>query len=258
MLDRYASAFAAITSYARDIECRVWHHGLITQERALSVSDPLMRQSSSLFDSALTACTRLNLVATVNFLTRHRTDFDFPILVTDMQRTLKEFRETLEDELQYVQFLVVHPENARLYENETPFGPLVRDKFPAAGDDIQGAAQCYALGQPTACVFHLMRVMELGVGLLKTRFRVKIPDPRNETWANIIRLVNVKIEALPTKTARQRGWKHDLATASAQLNAVRIATRNNVMHPKQTYTSEQASDVYASTRAFMIHLAGLI
>jgi hypothetical protein len=103
-----------------------------------------------------------------------------------------------------------------------------------------------------------MRVLELGVRSLGRRFKIVIADPRNETWANIVRLVNAKIEALPTKTRPQQARKRDMASASAHLNAVRIATRNEVMHPKQTYTREEAHEVYRATRLFMIHLAGLV
>ena len=43
----------------------------------------------------------------------------------------------------------------------------------------------------------------------------------------------------------------------AHLNSVRIAWRNEVMHPKQSYTREEAHTIFQAVRAFMIYLAEL-
>jgi len=39
---------------------------------------------------------------------------------------------------------------------------------------------------------------------------------------------------------------------------VKIAWRNEVMHPKQNYTPEQAHEIYRNVRTFVRDLAGLV
>jgi hypothetical protein len=180
------------------------------------------------------------------------------VQVAGLTQGFRHLIANIRDHLDQEFFFHIDGSDAPLYLGAEPFGGEVSVKFPSASEDIAEAAKCLAVQRPTACVFHLMRVAEAGVRVLGKRFRIVIADPRNETWANIIRLVNTKIEGLPTKTAIQRSRKEELASASAYLNAMRIATRNGVMHPKETYTREQAHEVFRATRLFMIHLAGLV
>lgn len=179
--------------------------------------------------------------------------------LSEIKMAVHEVGTRLVDELSETYIMIVPGGRASLYDaGGEHFGSKVYEKFPKTIEDIAEAGKCLSLGLGTATVFHLMRVMEAGVRALGKRFRIVIRDPRNETWANIIRLVNVKIEALPTKTRTQIERKRQLATASANLNAVRIATRNEVMHPKETYTPDEAGVVFDTTALFMAHLAGLV
>jgi hypothetical protein len=144
-----------------------------------------------------------------------------------------------------------------LYMGAEPFGERVSLKFPKAIEDIAEGAKCLALQRSTAAVFHLMRAMEIGVRTLGRKLKVSI-NVEVETWYQIMEHVDGAIRKLPAKTAKDKSRKAKLAAASANLNAVRIAQRNEVMHPKQTYTREEAHEVYRATRLFMDHLAGLV
>ena len=53
------------------------------------------------------------------------------------------------------------------------------DKFPSCYQDIADARNCYALEQDTACVMHLMRVLEIGLGILAVEFNV---STARENW----------------------------------------------------------------------------
>jgi hypothetical protein len=48
------------------------------------------------------------------------------------------------------------------------------------------------------------------------------------------------------------------AAASAHLYNVKIGWRNEVMHPKQTYTADEAKTIFSSVELFIRDLAGLI
>jgi hypothetical protein len=147
---------------------------------------------------------------------------------------------------------------SRYYKNpECCFGPEVATKFSAALEDIENAGDCLALEQGTASVFHLMRVLELAVQHFARRLRAPV-NPSQDTWNKILDAINGKLRQMPRKTTRQQNLSARYATAAAHLNAVRIAWRNEVMHPKQTYTLDEASQVFDNVGTFIKDLARML
>lgn len=60
---------------------------------------------------------------------------------------------------------------------------VVFPSFPSTKYDVTEALKCYAFGRGTACVFHLMRVLERGLKVFADRFGI----PSDHTnWHNII------------------------------------------------------------------------
>ena len=78
-----------------------------------------------------------------------------------------------------------------------------------------------------------MRVMEIGVQSFGKKLKVSI-DVQSETWNQIMLHVSKQIEKLPSATQMDKKKKAKLAEAAAHLQSVRLAWRNEVMHPKQT------------------------
>jgi hypothetical protein len=74
---------------------------------------------------------------------------------------IKEIQQRISDEMESALFLYVPQERARYYQQSNLFGPAVPDIFPDAVYDIEEAGKCLATARGTACVFHLMRVMEV-------------------------------------------------------------------------------------------------
>ena len=153
-----------------------------------------------------------------------------------------------------------HPDqrDVLFYINAEPFGDRVSRKFPKAIEDVAEAGKCLALQRPTAAVFHLMRVMELALRALAKKLKITTIDPNAESWNKITDHVNKAINTLPAKTAAEQKRKAKFGAASAHLNTVRIAWRNEVMHPKQSYSRDEALSIFNSVRAFMVDLAALM
>jgi hypothetical protein len=166
-------------------------------------------------------------------------------------------RLRIQDDLQHEFFFHLSQADVPLYRGAEPFGELVSRKFPKAIEDIAEGAKCLALQRSTAAVFHLMRVMELALRALATKLKVSAIDPEAESWNKITDHVNRAVNALPAKTAPEQARKAKFGAVLAHLNSVRIAWRNEVMHPKQSYTREEAHAIFAAVRAFMIDLAAL-
>ena len=93
---------------------------------------------------------------------------------------LEKVGERFGDELELHHFKLVTPDLCAFYDKERLFGDLPYEKIPAARADIREAGTCYALERPTACVFHLMRAMEVVVRRLARRF--SLPTGLDVTW----------------------------------------------------------------------------
>jgi hypothetical protein len=148
-------------------------------------------------------------------------------------------------------FQVENIDGKRLYDQMELLGREVTDRFPSVLDDAREAGNCLALGRSTACVFHLMRVMESGVQEFGKALGVTLVDEK--CWQNILDEINKAIKALP-KGPRST----ELSQASAALFSVKVAWRNQVMHPKDKYDEREAAEILQHVKTFMGQLARII
>jgi len=164
----------------------------------------------------------------------------------------------IQDELGLNLFMQIPNEYAKYYsEPRKQFGQEILDKFPSTVTDAESACKGYATGNPTACVFHLMRVMESGLRVLGASLNDPSLNPKlNPSWDTILGRCDRELQ----KPIAQRSpeWKEDntfFAQATANLRSVKDAWRNPTMHVEQNYDPDQALAVFNSVRAFMRHLA---
>jgi hypothetical protein len=164
-------------------------------------------------------------------------------------------RNAIQDALENEHYFQVDRFDVRFYDQTDAFGILVTRKFPKATDDIKNAGNCVALQRPDACVFHLMRAMEVAVRRLGQRLGMTITP--QTTWRQITGNMDAKIKALPESTEKQKEKKNRWEEARANLHQVGSVWRNNTMHPAKTYTRSQALDVFHAVRVFMSGLCAL-
>jgi nucleoside diphosphate kinase len=150
-------------------------------------------------------------------------------------------------------FLLVPSEKSSYFRDEPIWGAVVADKFPQLIEDIQEAGKCFATARYTACVFHLMRVMEGAVQYLGGKLKINLVREKN--WHNILDEVDKAIKNMNPKNSKQKAIRNKYSAASAYLRMVKDAWRNDVMHPKATYTEEEAGRVFHNVKDFMFHLA---
>ena len=99
-----------------------------------------------------------------------------------------------------------------------------------------------------------MRVLEHCVQRFARKLKVTTIDVKKETWQQIMLHVHKQVDALPggvKATTAQNNRKQRFAVAASRLDHVRIAWRNDVMHPKATYDEKEALDILTSVRAFL-------
>jgi len=165
---------------------------------------------------------------------------------------LSQLEQNIEWEMQDVKFFHMPLTQAENYDQNELFGLDVNSKFPTVQFDMVEAGNCFAMGRGTACVFHLMRIMEVGVQQLGSKLGVALANEKN--WQNILDETNKAIKVLGPKDAATVA----MCQASANLYAVKLAWRNEVMHPNDKYTLEEAKDLIRAVKMFMKQLASII
>jgi len=163
-------------------------------------------------------------------------------------------------ELSNKSFLYVPPESAKFWPTKDQpylFGELVASKFRSASADIFCAGTCLATAHPTASVFHLMRVLEVGLGAIGKVFNVSI---ENTNWQNAIDQIESKVrkmhedaawKSLPDCKEQQKFFSQ----AASHLGISKDAWRNHTMHSRSKYSDDEAERIFYSVKAFVGTLA---
>ncbi len=171
----------------------------------------------------------------------------------EFEGSVKELGNRLEDDLKDIVFLHVSDALVPYYRDLQLFGPEVHDNFPSAIDDIEGAGKCLAVGQGTATVLHLMRVMEVGLKSLSRALGI----PYAPSWESHLRQINDRISA----QRKHKGikWKRDepfFRDVAGDLQIVKFSWRNPTMHVVRKYGPDEAEEIFRAVRSFMKRLAG--
>jgi hypothetical protein len=170
----------------------------------------------------------------------------------ELTRALRELNNTIHREMQSYSFFHMPFAQAKYYKKNMLFGARVAVRFPTTEFDIMEAGNCYAMGRGTACVFHLMRVMEVGVQSFGGVLGVQLASEKN--WQNILDEINKAIKGLPSKAPKTVA----MSQVAAHLYNVKVAWRNQVMHPHDKYTMDEAKDILGHVESFMKTLAEFI
>jgi hypothetical protein len=162
-------------------------------------------------------------------------------------------------ELQRVAFYSITSRNNYAISAAEMFGEDFSVKFATNGVfELDEAGKCFAFGRATAGVFHLMRLMEIGVRAVARC--IGIPDPirgAERSWGAILRKIK---EATNERDSGRPPWvnpedKELFAQAYAYLDAVRIAFRNTTMHVDNKYTDDEFEQIFVAVRGFMKTIA---
>jgi hypothetical protein len=178
------------------------------------------------------------------------------IVASVISKDLEELRERVIDSLEDSSVYCVAANRVEYIRNpSTIFGAEVYAKFADVSYDMAEAALCLAMSRNTACVFHLMRVLEHSVNRLGNRLSATIVDKnsRDLEWGIVIANITAKVEAMPRGDER-----NEFSANVSLLYHVKQAWRNSTMHPKQTYTDDEAVTVFNATKSFLNNLAALL
>lgn len=174
---------------------------------------------------------------------------------------LTELRNDIQREMtRHAYFLV--PENVKsVYdEDDKPlFGAAVDDAFPNSRREIAEAGRCLALDRWTACVFHLMRALELALHKWAADIGVDFQSTPVElkNWNNVLDRAERHLKEL-----RQHAKSNDRDQALQYhselvllVRGVKDAWRNHVSHARVTYDQRAATSIWNNVRDIMNRIA---
>lgn len=173
------------------------------------------------------------------------------IILDDVKRLKSDFSYVLA----HRQFYYVRPDLVKYYGKPELFGAAIARKFKNARHDIERAGNCLALGEPTACVLHLNRVMEIAIHRLARRLGIT-PDAK-DNMGSMLGKMTEPIRQLPDKTEAQKRKKEKWAECRTNLYHVKMAWRDPSSHGKQSYDDKEAADIFKRVQDFMQQLATL-
>ena len=174
--------------------------------------------------------------------------------VTDdwISRNLQELLTRVIDELNDRLFLAVPTTQAEMYLQPTsPFGDAVNTKLPVA-EDASEAAKCLALRPPHGCRFP----SHAGYGDFRSEVGRQAGGQagRRKKLASNTRPGGGSIRKRDHRDAETKAY----AEVASHLYNVKVAWRNEVMHPKQTYTFEEAKSIFDNVKTFTNDLVDLV
>jgi hypothetical protein len=175
---------------------------------------------------------------------------------SELADSASELHMRIRDELEETNLWQVMREHIKFLGVDT-FGFVEQKTFQEAHRDIEEAGKCLAFDRGTASVFHLMRVMEVGLRALGRSLADETLNPKtNPTWEKILRRCDEELrKPLSSRSPEWRADEQFFSTATANLRAVKDAWRNPSIHVELSYDPETAVDIWNAVRAFMRHLA---
>jgi hypothetical protein len=161
---------------------------------------------------------------------------------------------TLRAELGSIIFRAIPREKSRYCHPGWLVNTPIFAKFPATVDELQRAGRCFAYGENTAFVFHLMRVADFYLRKVAESLAISY-DARN--WHGIAERITQKMEQkYQTKTD---DWKHKepfYAEMLTDIQAISRGHRNPVLHElEKKYDEREGEYMLTVIERFAAHVA---
>lgn len=187
--------------------------------------------------------------------------------VADAKAKLEHFKDVLRHESESAMFLSLAPGVQELIWDDAPLGDEAFGVLPIA-EDAKEAAFCYGVGRYTACVFHLMRVVELTLRAVASKHRVNFRGRLDyQEWGSIIRKVrekiNKKIAAARKKYTKGPGpaKEAEIQRYIALIDSVDYFSqtdRNPLFHTRISYKPHEAFGILLRVKDFVTQVARLL
>jgi hypothetical protein len=256
-----------IVFFVRYLDLLDYERGLAKgalSSRASEIIDPAQKERVLNNISAVaTYCARIGLANVEQRFGHFLRVINKPLSTyRDLGHQVDVLRETLLDSVQFENFYHYPKGKSAAYLHRGKEWEATLGKFLSAKEDIDAATDCYALGHNTACVFHLMRIGELGLRTLARSLKVEFPKTGKPVeWAEWNELIEqIQKKGREQANAQPPGPKRDAAKdfyngAVGQFEGFKDKYRNQVMHLRARYDELEALSAMNHVRDFMNSLS---
>lgn len=172
--------------------------------------------------------------------------------IYEAELALKEIDSRIHDELEGQLFFYIPPDEAAYFNEPNWIGIEVLLKFPSVEWEATEAASCYALQRYTACVFHLMRVLEYGLAALASALGVSTANPN---WHQILVGCENHIKDLKGCDPNWKQNEQFYNAAALEFRHFQRALRNHTAHVHEKYSASDAKTAMDHVGSFMKHLS---
>ena len=252
-----AAAFYGIGQYLCEIRRNFED---LAKSRTLEPAEPRATaegRGGGILRSVQNQCREIGLTISVKsidfFFDRDDVGISLPEVIELLNQTERTIRWEMEEKL----FMFIPPERASRYDSKEAFGPKVAKQFQSTSFDIREAGNCYAAARWTACVFHLMRVLETALATFGKEFGLTMS---HTNWAPFLEQIESKIEDLANaahKTQADKDRVESYSQAASSFMIFKGAWRNYTAHVRSKYTEEEADAIYRNVCFFCQRLAAL-
>jgi hypothetical protein len=166
-----------------------------------------------------------------------------------------EIQKTIQREMRTHVFLYIKPDLQAWYRNPRAKWDRAVQQFPSIATEVDECSRCLALERNTASVFHLMRVLEIGLGALGKRFDV---SSAHTNWETILNQIEKAIATMDQDPNRPANWKDErefYSQCASHFRVLKDAWRNYTAHARGKYDAEEAHDILTNVRGFMQKLS---
>lgn len=267
MVQIYASSLVSVMNNLRDLEsiAKTWG--------AASPTDEMGQRVNTLLGAAVANCAWLRLrsawkqLQTIHKRVKSGTceNVEFSQLIAELRRRIL---EDLDDRVFYcitdtakIDRFFKHNDGLLVAKKvDEVFDSQISERFGNSVDDLIEASKCYVAACYTASVFHMMRVVEVGVMEVAQLARINDPKP---SWGAVLSTIDklafrTEYANLPDAIKPHRDLLREL---SNEMHAIQYAWRNKVNHietklvPVAPIDQPIASEIMTAVQAFMRSLA---
>ena len=253
MLLTYARAFAVTAASVEYSRGQISGLMLQGQHDLLNFDNDIGHGAQGALEQLKSLCGKIPSLAPVIFqLDRTLAKLEKGIAPVILYNEMEQLQHRVFDELRTHYYYPVTEAFAATYMSETPFGEGVYNNFPSARPDIKNAGKCIILGQGTAGVFHLMRVMEIALRVLGRDLKIEYAP----SWESYVRQINKLIDA--DHKSKAAAWKRKepfYKQVLGDLTSIKTAWRNPTMHVSIEYSPEDATTIYKAVMGLMEKMA---
>lgn len=218
----------------------------------------LLSESNQRLIDAILAIGARSAWVSANRLQNALNDPDAYLTIAQLRATLIDIELRFKDEAEFIKLFVISAEKSVLFGGaQQLLGEVTASKFRSAWFDCEEAAKCLCLGRPTACVFHCMRMLEIGIKSFAKRLNVEDPlDGQNRNWGKILGKIKEELDkGYPMKTRRHGTLGSIFEAIYANLESIRNPWRNSTMHVEATYTEQEAQHILSCTATLLSRMA---